>query len=117
MTDVKTGKKPKAMIDIKEEMSPIVSVMSKLSKEGYVTQFKASKKGLCSLATEKVYKPKDVEIKHFYRFEGESDPADNSILYAIETKNGEKGTLITSYGPNSDADVENFIKEVESINK
>lgn len=104
------------MID-KDDMSPIVTVMDDLTKSGYVTQFKATKSGLCSMATNKHFKPHQVEIKHFYRFEGESDPGDNSILYAIETKTGEKGTLIDSYGPEGDPMVSCFIKEVEAIQK
>lgn len=69
------------------------------------------------MSTDKSFKPGDVEIKHFYRFEGESDPGDNSIVYAIETKNGEKGTLIDSYGASNDPLISNFIKEVEAIQK
>ena len=105
------------MIDIKDEMSPIVSVMADLTKAGYVTQFQVTDKGLHSTASNKNYSPKQVEIKHFYRFEGDSDPGDNSILYAIETKDGEKGTLIDSYGAEADHFIGKFIKEVESIQK
>ncbi len=105
------------MIDIKDEMSPMVSVLSDLTASGFVTQFKATKKGLCSMSTQKNYKPHQVEIKHFYRFEGESSSDDSSIVYAIETKSGEKGTLIDSYGAYSDPLITNFIKEVEVISK
>ena len=104
-------------IDIKNEMSPMVKVLADLNQSGYTTQFKACEKGLTSLETQKCYKPKEVEVKHFYRFEGESSSDDNSIIYAIETKNGEKGTLIDSYGAYSDPLVEDFIKKVKSIEK
>ena len=100
-----------------DEMSSAISVMNKLTQSGYTTQFKATEKGLTSLASQKNYKPKEVEIKHFYRFEGESDPNDSSIIYAIETKGGEKGTLVDSYGPYSDELVDKFIKAVKSITK
>lgn len=105
------------MSDQKDEMSSMVTVLSKLTESGYTTQFKPGKKGLCSMTTNKNFKPKDVKIEHFYRFEGESDPADSSIVYAIETCDGEKGTLIDSYGPYSDPLLEEFIKKVEAIQK
>jgi len=105
------------MIDIKDEMSSMVTVLNKLNSEGYVTQFKASKKGRESITNNKTYKPGQVQIVHFYRFEGESDPGDASIVYAIETKDGEKGTLIDSYGAESDPQIECFIKEVHDIQK
>ena len=91
--------------------------MSDLTSKGYTTQFKATEKGLCSMSTNKHFKPNQVEIKHFYRFEGESDPNDNSILYAIETKTGEKGTLLDSYGAYNDPLISGFIKKVEHIQK
>jgi hypothetical protein len=103
--------------DLPDEMSSMLKVLATLNKEGYNTQFKADKKGIVSSHSQKCFKPKDVEIKHFYRFEGESNPDDNSIVYAIETKNGEKGTLIDSYGAYSDPFVEDFIKQVQSITK
>ena len=95
----------------------MVTILSKLTDSGYTTQFKVTDKGLESMATQKRFKPKQVEIKHFYRFEGESDPADTSILYAIETKTGEKGTLVDSYGAYSDPLIEKFVQEVQAVTK
>lgn len=40
----------------------------------------------------------DFEIVGFYRYEGNSDPADEAVVYAIECKNGLKGILVTAYG-------------------
>lgn len=101
----------------KEEMKTLSSCLNSLLSKGFETQFKALKHGLKSLTTEKIYLPEDVKITNFYRFEGESDPADNSILYAIETTSGEKGTLTDAYGPYGDAHVTKFIQEVEEIQK
>ncbi len=39
-----------------------------------------------------------MEVVEFYRFEGASNPDDNSILYAIETSDGLKGLLVDAYG-------------------
>ena len=41
----------------------------------------------------------EFEIDEFYRFEGESNPADMSILYGISSdKYGIKGTLVSAFG-------------------
>ncbi|MGZ3930752.1 MAG: hypothetical protein ACXVP0_05145 [Bacteroidia bacterium] len=101
----------------KRDMETLTACINSLTAEGYVTQFKATSKGLKSLSTEKIYRPEDIRITNFYRFEGESDPSDNSILYVIETIDGEKGTLSNSYGVYGDTSVNNFIKEVEEIEK
>mgnify|MGYP003651233956 FL=1 len=39
-----------------------------------------------------------LEVIKYYRFEGMSDPDDNTILYVIETTTGEKGLLVDAYG-------------------
>ncbi|MDF2438374.1 MAG: hypothetical protein K0Q95_2750 [Bacteroidota bacterium] len=101
----------------KEHMKTLTSCLNSLLAKGYETQFKALKFGLKSLTTEKIYTPEEVKITNFYRFEGESDPSDNSILYVIETTSGEKGTLSDAYGAYSDAHVSKFIQEVEEIGK
>ena len=38
-----------------------------------------------------------------YRFEGDSSPDDNSVLYAIESKGGIKGVLVDAYGTYAEA--------------
>lgn len=101
----------------KENMSSMVSILEVLEENGYTTQFKATPKGLVSMVTHRTYHPHEIEINHFYRFEGESNPDDSSIVYAIETKDGMKGTLIDSYGAYSDPEISNFIKKVKTIHK
>ncbi len=105
------------MEDLKDEMSPMVTILNRLNIDGYTVQFKATQGGLCSMHTQHTFKPHDVNINHFYRFEGESDPGDTAIVYAIETASGEKGTLIDSYGAYADPMVAKFIKQVEEIKK
>ena len=101
----------------KKEMKSLAECVNYLTMEGFDKQFKAVKDGLKELSSEKIYSPYQVKIVNFYRFEGESDPADNSILYAIETEDGMKGTLTDAFGPYADSKVSEFIKEVEELHK
>lgn len=100
-----------------EEMKTMASCLNKLVKDGYTEDFKAGERGLLSLQHEKIYEPGDIHVVNFFRFEGASDPADNSILYAIETTDGLKGTLVDAYGPYADAKVNTFMEEVAEIEK
>jgi hypothetical protein len=45
----------------------------------------------------------DFEIVEVYRFEGNSDPSDEAVVYAIESKTGMKGVLVNGYGISADA--------------
>ena len=100
-----------------KDMKTLVECLNKLVKDGYTEDFKASEMGLLSLQHERKYAASDVQVVNFYRFEGASDPADNSILYVIETNDGIKGTLTDAYGPYADQNTTRFIEEVEEINK
>ena len=99
-----------------EDLKSMVTCLNILVKKGYDTDFKVNDKGLRSLKTDKIYQPNEVKIINFFRFEGASDPADNSILYAIEAGE-EKGTLVDAFGPYADTKVTNFMQQVEDINK
>jgi len=101
----------------KENMSTMTGIMNKLQSDGYTENFIASEKGLEAPSKEKFYIPSEVKINNFYRFEGESDPGDNAIVYAIETHDGTKGMLVDSYGGGASDLVSKFITEVESITK
>lgn len=87
-----------------------------LEANGYTEQFKVEKNKLLCINSKSKYKPADVKAVNFYRFEGNSNPDDMSILYAIETCDGRKGTLIDAYGLYSDDDTGEFIKAVD-VNK
>lgn len=104
------------MQDKTEERS-LVNVLNRLRKDGFKHDFKVSEEGLCSMENDKTFNPEEVRIVDFYRFEGESDPDDMSILYALETSDGLKGTISNSYGTYADRNVDEFIKKVEDLGK
>ncbi len=104
--------------------SHIVPVMNTLSecvtsvvKKGYRDNMQMTLQGLYSATMKKTYRPEEIVIIDFFRFEGESDPADSAILYVIETNDGDKGTLIDAYGAYSDEDINRFLLRVKGIKK
>jgi NADH:ubiquinone oxidoreductase subunit D len=96
------------------EMTDMERCIHRLEQKGYTDQFRVEKKKLVSVKDKsKKYKPDDVVAANFFRFEGISDPDDTSVLYAIETTDGEKGTLVDAYGLYADDETGEFMKEVE----
>lgn len=100
-----------------DEMKTLASCLNKLVLDGYTEDFKAGERGLLSLQQERIYEPGDVKVVNFFRFEGASDPADNAILYVLETSDGVKGTLVDAYGPYADGRVNAFMEEVGGMTK
>ena len=98
-------------------MRTLVYCLNYLVKQGFTADFKITSRGLTILGRDKTFLPEEVKILNFYRFEGDSDPADNSILYAIEAGDGTRGTLVDAFGAYSDPKVTSFMQKVEEINK
>ena len=97
-----------------ERMETLLSVIQKLKARGNGNEFRMDEKGFICDFNNKYYKPGDLEIIKTYRFEGESDPADSSILYVIrDLKTGMIGFCTSVYGAQSDNPaLEEFIKKI-----
>lgn len=67
-----------------------------LRDRGYTTDFNLAEN--CLVCNGKEFRIDDFEIVEVHRFEGMTDPDDSSILYAVESKDGEKGLLVSAYG-------------------
>ena len=76
----------------------LLDALKDLAKRGYVQDFDVIPNGIKSRELDLQLYPEDFSIDEFYRFEGDSDPDENSIIFAISSKSGIKGTLIDAYG-------------------
>ncbi len=103
--------------DSTEKMPTLTEKINIALQQGYTENFKISARGLTDELGGKFYSASEIHIPNFHRFEGYSDPQDNAILYWIETSDGRKGILIDAYGAYADVKVNNFIREVEDIQK
>jgi hypothetical protein len=74
-----------------------------LKERGYKIDFNlAFDKVICRESGIFLY-PADFEITELYRFEGNTDPGDENIVYALASKDGNiKGSLVTAYGAYSE---------------
>ena len=93
-------------------MKSLSSCLAKIVSDGYTEDFRVTDQGLEAVQKQFHYSADEVLVSNFFRFEGESDPADNAILYVIETQDGTKGTLVDSYGTNNDSRVSRFMEDV-----
>jgi hypothetical protein len=55
----------------------------------------------------------DFEKVEVYRFEGNTDPADEAVVYAVESVNGAKGVLVSGYGISSDEMTTEMAKKLQ----
>lgn len=71
-----------------------------LRNQGFTTDFKVEVNLLtCPAAS---FTADEFDIVDVYRYEGDSDPADEAIVYGIQARSGLKGILIMGYGAADD---------------
>ena len=80
--------------------------LRELEKQGYVTDFNLESNKLLIREGEKL------KIVDVYRYEGDTDPADEATVYALESENGMKGFFVTGYGIYTDKLSEQFLKKI-----
>lgn len=87
------------------DLTTLVSILEKLRQKKIDNEFRWEK-GVFTAGRGKTYMPEDLTIIRTYRFEGESNPSDASILYIIQAKDGLVGYSLDAYGVYSNHDDE-----------
>jgi len=79
----------------------VTEATAALAKRGYTTDFELMTEKECLVCHQSslFLSPEEFEIDELYRFEGNSDPGDEMIVYAISSKTHNiKGIVINAYG-------------------
>ncbi|MFT4152856.1 hypothetical protein [Parafilimonas sp.] len=84
----------------KTHYDTVSKAIDALRLQGYTTDFNIEENVVACTAGR--FAAKDFDIVDVYRYEGNSDPADEAAVYAITSSNGVKGILVTGYGASAD---------------
>lgn len=99
-----------------DRMTTLSQVMKTLSERGIHREFRMNESCEMKLDnSEKNYAPADLTILKTYRFEGDSNPDDNAVLYVLKDNAGNRGMIIDSYGADSNYPGEEFDKFLRDI--
>lgn len=83
---------------MKKAYSSLSVAIADLQDRGYTEDFNLVGEGIQSKSLKREWKAGELDVVDFHRFEGMSNPGDNTILYLIETHDGRKGLLVDVYG-------------------
>jgi rRNA maturation protein Nop10 len=86
-----------------ESYDTLTEALEAVREQGYTLDYNLKKDCLKCQQNAIELHPADFDIVDVYRFEGMTDPGDSTVLYTIEAKNGQRGTLVDAYGPYSEA--------------
>lgn len=81
-----------------------------LKERGFTLDFNLKEN--CIICNNDKFHPEDFSIVEVHRFEGPTDPADEAVVYAIESVNGQKGILVNGYGPSSEPMTSDMAKKL-----
>lgn len=98
-----------------KDLDTLSEVVDALTEDGFTENFKAQETHIQGLYSKKHYKPDQLKILDKYRFEGMTNPSDQSELFAIEASDGTRGTLTMNYSAESSQNVDLIIK-IEELN-
>lgn len=100
---------------MKESYGTLSETINGLKKDGYTLDFNINKEFVVCNSPNMTLSPDDFEIDKVYRFEGETNPDDQSILYAISSpKFNVKGVLVNGYGISSNEESDTLISKLRT---
>jgi hypothetical protein len=80
----------------------LVDALDDLKKRGYQADFEPQSNCLYCSNLDLRLTEEEFQIDEVYRFEGDSNPDDNAVVYAFTSPEGVKGTIVDGYGAYSE---------------
>jgi hypothetical protein len=56
--------------------------------------------------------PHEFTVAHVYRYEGDSDPDEESVVYGIISSDGKKGVFVSGFSANSDSEAVHILEKL-----
>ena len=97
-----------------QSYTTLTETLNELRKEGYIEDFNLQQNCLeCRNGRYKVFTD-EFKVDKYFRFEGESNPSDSAILYAISSDVHQlKGVLVNAYGIYSETVTDEMLQKLE----
>ena len=96
-----------------ESYDTVVDALNGLKARGYTVNFNIAFDKLMCSDNKICLNPHEFEIVEVHRFEGNSNPADQDVVYAVESKTGNiKGVITSAFGLYADAASTEIIRKL-----
>ncbi len=92
----------------------VSEALNGLKERGFDLDFNLDEN--CLVCQDDKFNVNDFEIVEVYRFEGNTDPSDEAVVYGIQSSNGLKGVLVNGYGISADTMSSDMAKKL-SMNR
>ena len=87
-----------------DEMETVSEAITRLRAAGYEGDWRVAAGQLVCDLCGTAHDPHAVTIEEIVRFEGDSNPDDEAVLFALSASCGHRGLYATPYGPDMSSD-------------
>ena len=99
-----------------ENYDTVVAALTGLKAKGYKLDFNIAFDKIICQENGVCLNPHEFEITEVYRFEGDTNPDDEDIVYAIQSKDGSiKGSMTSAYGVYADTISNEMIQKLAML--
>ena len=88
----------------------VSKALDELNENGFTYDFNLHEQDIAK-------NPQRYEIKHIYRYEGNTDPGDEAVVYGIQSKSGKKGVFVAGFAANSISDAAQVLINISIKNR
>lgn len=85
--------------------STVSEALDELKEKGFTYDFNLHEKDITA-------NPHNYDVEHVYRYEGDSNPDDEAVVYGIKSNSGEKGVFVAGFSANSDSDAARVLERI-----
>jgi predicted transcriptional regulator YdeE len=88
----------------------VSGALNELKSKGFTSDFNLQENAIAK-------NPQQYEIQQIYRYEGNSNPDDEAVVYGLKSQSGEKGVFVTGFAANSISEAAQALIAIEIKNK
>ncbi|TDE05647.1 hypothetical protein [Flavobacterium hiemivividum] len=88
----------------------VSKALDELNENGFTYDFNLHEEDIAK-------NPQKYEIKHIYRYEGDTDPGDEAVVYGIQSISGKKGVFVAGFAANSVTEAAQALIEISIKNR
>lgn len=90
----------------------VTEALAELARRGYTANFEYLNEVFIAVNLNRSFAARELTIVEHHRFEGNSDPGDMAVVYAIESRDGIHGALVDAYGVYANPELGEFLHHV-----
>lgn len=103
----------RVQMDNRHTYDTLSQAVNDLQKRGYTDDLTIGGHCLVERTRKLNLDPAEFEIDEFHRFEGDTNPSDESIVYAISSdKHKVKGVLVNAFGPDASSMTQELVAKL-----